>query len=481
MLNLLGTSGWPRHVFDVLGLQLPLAGFHAGAAGGSESPVAAAGTSVGSSLGAAQRSGPGSGSAQLWATRAVDSLPPQSAWESSASQEPVPPPGTPPAATIIRSASRSPDSVRQMPSSSASAVDVRSSSSSGRGPAWGSGGAISPLDAEDREQADESGENLDALMDMVLGMAPAGGAGGGGREAGGAFGRRDGGRPGGRSGMNGDAARGPQPTLIGALQEERHEALPPRPPKQLAPLETSALGHSRTKSAEMQEQRTVSPKTGGRQAPGSDELGVLARLVVQAYTAVNIAPACGQIPESLGPAHVFRIFSGQMNQGFQAPELRWLQENPELFRMTLRAFRYALKVTIDCVVTGEDATSLEFAELEAALRELDTGWHLGEEASGSWKAAMQQRVPNLMALRKNGASEVQVLRLCLKEDGVRVGELRPEVVQSIWASSSLELRYFTNDDDERYSIQAHPTLLRNMIVQTSEYPIFVSPPLTVWL
>ena len=31
-----------------------------------------------------------------------------------------------------------------------------------------------------------------------------------------------------------------------------------------------------------------------------------------------------------------------------------------------------------------------------------------------------------------------------------------------------------NDDDERYSIQAHTELFRNLIVQALEYPTYVS-------
>jgi hypothetical protein len=43
--------------------------------------------------------------------------------------------------------------------------------------------------------------------------------------------------------------------------------------------------------------------------------------------------------------------------------------------------------------------------------------------------------------------------------------------------------YFANDDDERYSIQAHPLLLRNMTVQAADpplgYPLFVKAPTVI--
>ena len=38
------------------------------------------------------------------------------------------------------------------------------------------------------------------------------------------------------------------------------------------------------------------------------------------------------------------------------------------------------------------------------------------------------------------------------------------IVRSVWANLRFELLYATNDDDERYSIQTHPTLLRNLWV-----------------
>jgi len=48
----------------------------------------------------------------------------------------------------------------------------------------------------------------------------------------------------------------------------------------------------------------------------------------------------------------------------------------------------------------------------------------------------------------------------------------------IWANLVLEMLYITNDDDERYSIQAHEMLLRNITIQLASqpfgYPIWTS-------
>jgi len=232
--------------------------------------------------------------------------------------------------------------------------------------------------------------------------------------------------------------------------------------------------------------RSPSPDPDGRPQPGAEvqssaEPGDLAKLVMQAYVAINVAPVYGQIPESLGISHVLRIFSGSIAQGTQVKELQWLASEPELFRLTLKAFRYALKIAIDCVAMGDDLSDMEYFTMDRESAELDSEWFLGSEGSDKWAVAMRRRVPHLMALRKKGSSEVQVLRLQLKEDSVRIARLRPSVLQSLWASAAFELRYLANDDDERYSIQAHPTLFRNLVVQSAEYPIYVSPPRTVWL
>lgn len=75
--------------------------------------------------------------------------------------------------------------------------------------------------------------------------------------------------------------------------------------------------------------------------------------------------------------------------------------------------------------------------------------------------------------------------LSLQELLVQVGKLNAEAVRGQWANLSWELLYATNDDEERYSIQAQPLLLRNLTVQAADpplgYPIFSKKPLPVHL
>ena len=49
--------------------------------------------------------------------------------------------------------------------------------------------------------------------------------------------------------------------------------------------------------------------------------------------------------------------------------------------------------------------------------------------------------------------------------------MNSEVIKSIWSSTNLELLFMTNDDEERYSIQANEFTLRNITIQSSEPPI----------
>ena len=75
--------------------------------------------------------------------------------------------------------------------------------------------------------------------------------------------------------------------------------------------------------------------------------------------------------------------------------------------------------------------------------------------------------------------------LTLQPVTVSCGRVNCESVRGQWANLSLELLYMTNDDEERYSIQAQPATLRNIVVQAADpplgYPVYASPPLHVSL
>lgn len=57
-------------------------------------------------------------------------------------------------------------------------------------------------------------------------------------------------------------------------------------------------------------------------------------------------------------------------------------------------------------------------------------------------------------------------------------QFRTEVIRGIWANQSMELLFYTNANDERYSIQAEKDILRNLLIQLAEvpfgYPVYSS-------
>ena len=73
--------------------------------------------------------------------------------------------------------------------------------------------------------------------------------------------------------------------------------------------------------------------------------------------------------------------------------------------------------------------------------------------------------------------------LTLQDEVVHLGHLNPSIIKGVWSNLSWELHYLTNDDDERYSIQAHSRLLRNILTQSAKIPlgyyVYNSSPITV--
>ena len=63
-------------------------------------------------------------------------------------------------------------------------------------------------------------------------------------------------------------------------------------------------------------------------------------------------------------------------------------------------------------------------------------------------------------------------------------QFRREVVRAIWANLNMELLYFTNANDERFSIQAEKDILRNLLVHLAEvplgYPVYASGALPLY-
>ncbi|XP_028678221.1 pecanex-like protein 4 [Erpetoichthys calabaricus] len=178
------------------------------------------------------------------------------------------------------------------------------------------------------------------------------------------------------------------------------------------------------------------------------------------------------------PNCVYRMYCGDLPWTIG---LDWLSEKSDLFQLVLKAFRYAFKLMFDKASLGPVE---DFEELANYLEEYEKDWYIGLVSDVGWKLAVLQEKPYLFSLGHDPTMGTYTGRvLSLQELLVQVGKLNAEGIRGQWANLSWELLYATNDDEERYSIQAHPVLLRNLTVQSADpplgYPIYSSRPLHV--
>lgn len=186
----------------------------------------------------------------------------------------------------------------------------------------------------------------------------------------------------------------------------------------------------------------------------------------------------GMETSSPSSAWLFRAYLGGIPWSVS---LDWITGNPELFQLALKAFRYTFKLMVDKASLGPVE---DFKELLNYLEEYDNDWYIGLVSDSEWQQAVLQEKPYLFSLGHDPNMGVYTGRvLTLQEQLVQIGKLNAEAVRGQWANLSWELLYATNDDEERYSIQAHPVLLRNLTVQAADpplgYPIYSSVPLHV--
>ncbi|XP_037688525.1 pecanex-like protein 4 isoform X1 [Choloepus didactylus] len=180
------------------------------------------------------------------------------------------------------------------------------------------------------------------------------------------------------------------------------------------------------------------------------------------------------------PGYILRVYNSVLPWSVA---LDWLTEKTELFQLALKAFRYTVKLMIDKASLGPIE---DFRELINCLDEYESDWYVGLVSDEKWKEAVLEEKPYLFSLGYEPNMGVYTGRvLTLQELLIQVGKLNAEAVRGQWANLSWELLYATNDDEERYSIQAQPLLLRNLTVQAADpplgYPIYSSKPLHIHL
>ncbi|KAM3871015.1 pecanex-like protein 4 [Diretmus argenteus] len=197
---------------------------------------------------------------------------------------------------------------------------------------------------------------------------------------------------------------------------------------------------------------------------------------LHAQVALSCLISLGAESAFTSPSYVYRLYCGDVpwTEG-----LEWLSSSKELYQLTLRAFRFSFKLLFDQASLGPMEGH---EELFSTLDEYERDWYIGLVAERGWHDSVLQEKPFLFSLGHDLTMGTYTGRvLSLQEQLVQVGRLNGEGVRGQWANLSWELLYATNDDEERYSIQAHPTMLRNLTVQAADpplgYPIYSSAPL----
>jgi hypothetical protein len=117
-----------------------------------------------------------------------------------------------------------------------------------------------------------------------------------------------------------------------------------------------------------------------------------------------------------------------------------------------------------------------------SIAEIDKAFVISHEADPSWRGAILQSKPHLLALRHvqdEGSDEYKIIMLTKRHLAFRVIKLNRECVRGLWAGQQQELVYLRNRNPERGSIQNAKQALRNIINSSCDqpigYPIYVSP------
>nr|XP_027200557.1 pecanex-like protein 4 [Dermatophagoides pteronyssinus] len=154
----------------------------------------------------------------------------------------------------------------------------------------------------------------------------------------------------------------------------------------------------------------------------------------------------------------------------------------DLNQICLQSIRYATKLGFDQMIFAEETLTDE--EIINNLKEFDQNWYFGSIDSPEWRDAVLAEKLQLFSISKDVVKEIyQSHMLTLKDMDIFICLINRSVVDAIWSSLSFELFYLTNDDEERYSIQAHQYIFRNLTVQAADpplgYPVFASEPILI--
>eukprot|EP00111_Clytia_hemisphaerica_P005087 TCONS_00014638-protein len=149
-----------------------------------------------------------------------------------------------------------------------------------------------------------------------------------------------------------------------------------------------------------------------------------------------------------GASHIYKMFCGKLPW---SPRMNWIENNQELKQMVIQAYRIAFKLTYDAFLIGENSIEIDEEFLDS-IHEMEKEWFVGLEDEVEWWNNILKQCPNILSVGRNEDDGVYTSRLLTQQNlQVPIASINSECVNGLWAALALELYYFTNDDEERYS------------------------------
>jgi hypothetical protein len=181
-------------------------------------------------------------------------------------------------------------------------------------------------------------------------------------------------------------------------------------------------------------------------------------------------------------ASIFELYEGKVHYNVSANMKNWIEANTAIKSAAITAIRKSVKYLYEKMALEEYPVNDE--ELFFALKDYRLNLFTTIDNSKSefkeLETALTDGISSIFLLSKTSYPEKYYARtLNLRHDAVaKFGVLNNDSLESFWTNLVFELMYLASDDDERFSIQAHPVLLRNLSVQVANppfgYPIWKS-------
>ena len=221
---------------------------------------------------------------------------------------------------------------------------------------------------------------------------------------------------------------------------------------------------------ELGEAKAALPAAMVRAVFGSKPVDAAAeRLLAVCYALMYCLPAPSARPMSTSA--LYSAYAGKLPLTLYTPQLSAASAAP-LRALMLSSFRLAVRLLYELYGEGELERTLNeqpAAEYIERYRQTAQCCQLGgDEAHGGVQESWSLQ---WMEGRGGGSGSLHAHSVSRRRERFELLQASWQTAVGVWTGTSVELLYFGNDDDERYSIQANEWMMRNMLVQAAEAPL----------